>query len=91
MRKETRQRIVDYNVFIASDGKEFDNKGECKLHEMKLNGEIKECPNCGGSGKITKKEEYDNYHTGALEWAYATPTCEVCKGNGYLEKKTIWQ
>jgi RecJ-like exonuclease len=91
MKKEVRTKIISYNVFVADDGKEFEKEKDCKLHERKLKGEIKECPNCGGTGKTSEWDVCDNYHTGVPEKILCHPTCRMCNGKGYLEKKVIWE
>ena len=93
MKTEVRQKTVDYKVFIADDGQEFDAKKECVHHERILKGEIKVCPECNGEGRITVEEEWDNYHTGVTERSFIHPTCNVCHGKGYLEKKIkeVWE
>lgn len=93
MKTEIRTKTVKYAVYIAKDGKEFETKNKCIFHEKKLDGIIKECPECHGKGKITKEYEYDNYHTGAPEKSIIYPTCTKCNGKGYLEKKNkeVWE
>lgn len=91
MKTEVRQKTVDYKVFIADDGKEFDKEKECIHYERILKGEIKECPECHGVGRVTKEEEWENYHTYATERFITHPICNVCKGKGYLEKKEVWE
>lgn len=93
MKTEVRQKTVDYEVFISDDGTEFDNEKDAILHDRLLKGEIKECYNCHGKGRVAELEEYDNYHTGASERRMIYPTCDVCHGKGYLEKKIkeVWE
>jgi hypothetical protein len=33
-----RQKTVEYNVYIADDGKEFDNKKDCAFHDRLVHG-----------------------------------------------------
>lgn len=89
MKTEVRQKTVDYKVFIADDGIEFDTKKECIHHEKILKGERKICPECHGEGKTSEWEEYDNYHTGVKETTLIHPTCKTCHGKGYLDKHMI--
>ena len=91
MKTEVRQKTVDYKVFIADDGQEFDTKKECVHHERILKGEIKVCPECKGVGRIDKWEEWENYHTGAPEKTLIHPICKTCHGKGFLEKKEVWE
>ena len=89
MKTEVRQKTIDYKVFIADDGKEFDSEKDCELHDKLIHGEIKECPYCNGKGKIGEKVQEEDYHTGAPYWTTEYHTCEKCRGKGYLEKKII--
>lgn len=34
MRTETRQRVIEEEVYIADDGKEFDDEDDCKAYEV---------------------------------------------------------
>ena len=91
MRKEVRQKTVDYTVYVADDGKEFDNENDCTLHDRLVRGEIKECPECHGKGKVGRREQEEDYHSGAPYWTTNYYWCKHCKGKGYLEKKTVWE
>ena len=93
MKKEVRTKTVEYNVYIAKDGKEFTSPKDCKHYEMILDGTRMVCPECNGKGRIAIEEEYDNYHTGAPEISTIYPTCPKCNGKGYLEKKIkeVWE
>jgi DnaJ-class molecular chaperone len=91
MKKEVRQKMINYDVFISDDGKEFDTKKEALLHDRLIRGEIKMCPECKGTGKVEEWEEWENYHTGMPERSLLHVTCQKCNGKGYLEKKTVWQ
>jgi DnaJ-class molecular chaperone len=93
MKTEVRQKTVDYKVFIADDGQEFDTKKECVHHERILKGEIKVCPECNGEGRTSEWEDWENYHTGAPEKTLIHPICKTCHGKGYLEKKIkeVWE
>lgn len=90
MRRELRQKTVDYEVFVSNDGTEFETKTEALLHDKLLRGEIKECPECYGKGKVEEWEEWEDYHTGMTERSLLHVTCKKCNGKGYLEKKTVW-
>ena len=93
MRKEIRQKMVNYEVFICDDGKEFETEEEALLHDKLLRGEIKECPECHGKGRVEEWKEWENYHTGAPERMLINPICDRCHGKGYLEKKIkeVWE
>ena len=97
MRPEQRERIVveKYTVYIAKDGKEFICKDDCERYEKKLNGELKECSRCHGTGKIN--EHLEQYFDGGMYGDHEYHTywksdkCPECNGKGYLEKKVIWK
>ena len=91
MTEITRKKTVEYVVYIAKDGKEFNSKKECIFYEKKLDGDIIDCPECHGTGKVESYYEYDNYHTGVVERVLTHPTCKKCKGRGYLEKTIVYQ
>ena len=93
MKTEVRQKTVEYKVYIAKDGKEFDSEDKCKHHEMNLDGTRKVCEHCGGEGRIRGRlvNEYDNYDIGHVEAHYEYDICPKCGGKGYLEKKVTWE
>ena len=91
MRKEIRQKLTDCEVYVASDGREFNDRKACEIHEGIVNGTIKICSACNGEGRTSEWQEYENYHTGVLEKSLVFPTCKTCNGKGYLEKKIVWQ
>lgn len=96
MRLETRQKMVGYNVYIAKDGKEFDNEDACRHHEMILDGTRKVCTRCDGKGYINS--HYEEYLDSVVNWGdgqyhtrWVSDTCPECGGKGYLEKKVTWE
>ncbi len=89
MKKEVRTTTVEYNVYIAKDGKEFNSSKECEHYEMILDRTRIVCPECNGKGRIVIEDKYDNYHTGVSEISTIYPICKRCNGKGYLEKKII--
>lgn len=93
MRTETRTKTVEYKVYIAKDGKEFKTQDECKFHEKKLDGLIKDCPECNGKGEISEEVIEEDYHTGAPYRTHVWYSCPKCNGKGYLEKKIkeVWE
>ena len=91
MKKETRTKTVEYEVYIAKDGKEFENEKECIFYEMKLNGEIIDCKHCNGRGYHIQDIIEEDYHTGAPYHTAAQIKCEHCHGKGYLEKAIVWR
>ena len=91
MKKEIRQKNINYEVFISDDGTEFDNEYDALHHDKIIKGEIKECPDCKGRGWNIIESEYEDYHTGVIMTTKDTYTCKTCKGKGYLEKKVIWE
>lgn len=93
MKKEIRTKTVEYVVYIAKDGKEFKTQGECKFHEKRLDGLIKDCPECNGKGEIPEEVIEEDYHTGAPYRTNVWHSCPTCNGKGYLEKKIkeVWE
>lgn len=92
MRTETRQKVVDYNVYIAKDGKEFTSKDKCEHHEKMLSGERKECPKCHGKRYINERiHKVLNELTYEYEDVTSSDTCPMCDGKGYLEKTVTWK
>ena len=93
MKLENRTKTVEYKVYVAEDGKEFETEGECILYEKRLNGDVKDCPKCQGRGWVLVKVEDEDYHTGAPIVRTDSHTCELCNGKGYLERKTkiVWE
>ena len=93
MKKETRTKTVEYDVYVAKDGKEFETEKECIHHEKILDGTRKVCPECEGKGYFLTEEMDENYHTGAPEKRVLKTTCKSCHGKGYLEKvlKETWE
>ena len=89
MKKEIRQKTINYDVFIAIDGKEFEKEQECIHHEKILLGERKLCPDCEGTGVVFVTEEFEDHHTGVMRSIDVKKKCETCGGKGYLEKKTL--
>ena len=95
MRRVTRQKTVDYDVYIANDGTEFDNEQECIHHDKINEGTRMTCPRCGGSGYVNYRTE--TYFDGGMYGDHQYHTretsdrCEKCKGKGYLEKKVSWE
>lgn len=75
MIKEVIVEVVNYQT---SDGKVFPDKQIAQLHEDKLNGDIKYCPECSGAGIIA---DIGNFRM---------ETCFKCSGSGYLIKMQIW-
>jgi DnaJ-class molecular chaperone len=89
--KKTKQIEVEY--FRTSDGREFSNRSEAQLHEDKLKGNKKNCPNCNDKGRINERWERQWQNTSwiPIEGEYVdvkkSDECQNCKGKGYLELK----
>lgn len=89
--KKTKQ--VEYEVYITSDGKEFTSKSDAQIHEDKLKGTKKDCPNCHGKGRINERweKEWQNTSWIPTQCEYAdvkkSDECPKCKGKGVLELK----
>ena len=71
---------VQVEKYKASDGKLFDTSKECEFYEKKINGEIKTCDNCNGTGIV------DSCGDGRM-----LSPCSRCNGKGYLIKVKKWQ
>ena len=93
MKLETKTKTIEYEVYIAEDGKEFESEGECKLYEKKLAGDVKDCPDCNGRGWILIDILNEDYHTGAQIINHDSKICKTCMGKGYLVKKIkeVWE
>lgn len=74
--KEIEVTVTKYQT---EDGRVFGNKESATIHEGLLNGSIKVCPRCDGSGEV------DIYGDGRI-----FNECSQCKGAGRLYKQTIW-
>ena len=59
MKKEIRQKVVKYPVYVADDGKVFDNREDALIHDKLIHGKIKECPECHGKFRC---------HCGSNRW-----------------------
>lgn len=91
MRKKTKYKKIPYTVFVAKDGKEFEDENKCLIHEKILDGKAKLCPKCNGNGYTIEEIEYDNYHTGSPMYIDEKCFCKMCQGKGYLEKVEVWK
>jgi len=95
MRRVIRQKLVDYEVYIANDGTEFDNEQECIHHDKIYEGSRKVCETCGGSGYVNHRTQryFDGGMYGDHQWhdRETSDECPTCKGKGYLEKKISWE
>lgn len=87
--KKTRQ--VEYEVYKTSDGEEFASKSDAQLHEDKLKGNKKDCPECNGKGRINERYEKEWQNTswiptqGEYVDVKKSDVCLKCKGKGYLK------
>lgn len=90
--KRTRTIQQDYNIYVAKDGKEFDDEDKCKHYEMILDGTRIVCPNCHGKGqwRTDYVPEYDHWE-GKMGGYWNYQICQRCNGKGYLEKKVTWE
>ena len=92
MRTATRQKTVDYTVYIAKDGKEFESQDKCEHYEKMLDGTRIVCPDCNGKGrwKTDYVPEHDHWE-GKKGGYWHYKECERCHGKGWLEKKVTWE
>ncbi len=92
MRTATRQKTVDYTVYIAKDGTEFVSQDKCEHYEKLKDGTRIVCPDCNGRGrwKTDYVPEYDHWD-GKMGGYWNYKECERCHGKGWLEKKVTWE
>ena len=92
MKEVTRQKTVDYKVYVAKDGQEFTSLEDCQHHEKILDGTRIVCPECHGKGRwqtdYVPEHEHQESTMGGY-WNYKT--CSKCGGKGWLEKKVTWE
>lgn len=95
MRTVKKTKVIEYDVFVTSDNKEFTSASEAQTHEDKLNGIKKDCPTCNGKGKINERFEKEWHNTGwvPMEGEFVDvkkfDVCPECKGKRFLELKWI--
>lgn len=92
MTTATRQKLVDYTVYIAKDGKEFDSEHKCEDYELRQKGERITCPCCYGRGSFSLGvHNVLNELTYKYEPVEQRETCPKCGGKGYLDKTVTWK
>ena len=79
MKKEIRQNIVEFEVFVSDDGKEFNTAEEAIFNDRLVSGEINICPVCGGMKYVKKMYNSIPVHV----------TCDHCKGYGYIANQGV--
>ena len=90
MKIEIRTKQVKYNVYIASDGKEFSCESDAEEHERILNGDKKVCVVCKGEGLVNGRYQTTTWNYGhSRKEMWITDDCPECEGKGYLEKKWV--
>ena len=90
MKTVKRERIVEYNVYITSDGKEFEDKTSAENHQKIINGKRKICERCNGKGRINGRFHTVTWNYGhSSEEMWKDDECPDCKGRGYFEKKWV--
>jgi hypothetical protein len=57
MEKKKKSIIVEKNVYVTKDGKEFDIESDAQFHEDILNDKKRICSNCNGKGYINERAE----------------------------------
>lgn len=86
MRIEKRKKTIEYNVYITSDGKEFENSLSAENHEKLMTGQKKICNKCGGKGKINERtEKHKDTWSLKYEEVATFDICSECGGKGYFE------
>ena len=92
MKEVTRQKTVDYKVYVAKDGQEFTSLEDCQHHEKILDGTRIVCPECHGKGRWQTGYVPEHEHwEGTLGGYWTYETCPKCGGKGWLEKKVTWE
>ena len=95
MKVLVKQKVVDYNVYVAKDGTEFESEQACIDHEKILDGTRKVCPQCGGKRYVNERVEkyFDGGRYGDHQYhsRIESDVCPTCNGKGYLEKKVTWE
>lgn len=92
MKEITRQKTVDYKVYVAKDGQEFTSLEDCQHHEKILDGTRIVCPECHGNGRWQTGYVPEHEHWEGTMGGYCTyETCPKCGGKGWLEKKVTWE
>lgn len=78
--KEVKE-FIEVTRYIASDGKKFDDKLTAQKYQNVIDGSLRKCSACNGSGQVPN-EDYRQFYK-----------CDSCKGNGYLTKKfkEVWE
>ena len=92
MKEVTRQKTVDYKVYVAKDGQEFTSLEDCQHHEKILDGTRIVCPECHGEGRYRTDyvPEFEHWE-GTMGGYWNYKTCSKCGGKGWLEKKVTWE
>lgn len=79
MREETRQVIVEQTVFVANDGKEFDDEDDCKAYEVNCSAKNLEMYNYSN----VKTDNIDNcWYVKLSTTSDITTFIEFCKYEG---------
>ncbi len=76
---EEIQEVIVIKKYKTSDGKIYTELKDAERNEGLLNGTVKVCNLCDGSGE-----------TPDAEWRYFY-RCSKCNGSGYLKKKVVWE
>lgn len=84
----TKERVVKEWFYQTTDGKVFDNENLAIHHQREIDGEIKKCEACGGTGNL---ESYYSEYPGCREQHLVVPKCKKCSGKGWVERKVIWE
>lgn len=80
MRTETRKVTVEQEVYIAEDGKEFDNDGDCECYEARLAGKRLKMY----THKYTKTDTVEDCYLVKLNsWVDAEDFIKLCRLDGF--------
>lgn len=89
--KKQITNTVTVEVFRTTDGKEFLSRTEANIHQGKLDGKLKTCPDCNGTGRVDLgwvKETHNNswVPTECKEvMVHKSTPCGRCGKKGFLE------
>lgn len=75
---EEIKEVVVVTKYKTSDGKTFTERKDAERNEGILNGNVRVCNLCDGTGE-TPDAEFRYYYN-----------CSTCNGTGYLHKKEVW-
>lgn len=79
MKIEEIEETIVVKKYRCSDGRVFDEYSNAEIYQGMMDGDIKKCNICEGTGKVPN-EDFRNYYT-----------CNKCNGSGYLRRQVEWK